>query len=189
MRDVDAGPASTFYSRYRIADQQRFYEARRSEYERADRQLAAVTTVLLLLAATAGVLGTAEVWLGRAWWGVVAAACSALAATATSWGTLVGFAENARLYRSADVALDPLRGPLEGRPDDRRTLLRVVVRAEEILQAETSQWGQHLQGSATTLQPPESRGRGPLDVDGDGDVQVDVRQPRTAGPHRADPDG
>src|SRR3954471_14438972 len=160
MRDVDAGPASTFYSRYRIADQQRFYEARRSEYERADRQLAAVTTVLLLLAATAGVLGTAEVWLGRAWWGGVAAACSALAATATSWGTLVGFAENARLYRSADVALDPLRGPLEGRPDDRRTLLRVVVRAEEILQAETSRWDSICRAAPRRFSPPRAGAAG-----------------------------
>lgn len=187
MTDAESNPASAFYSRYRIADQQRFYQARRAEYERADQQVAAVTTVLLLLAATAGVLGTAEVWLGRAWWGVVAAGCSALAATATSWGTLVGFAENARLYRSADLALDPLRGPLEDRPEDRRTLLRVVVRAEEILQAETSQWGQHLQGSATTLQPAENRGRGVLD--GDADVEVDVRQASTSRPHTADPDG
>jgi hypothetical protein len=187
MSDVDTSPLSSFYSRYRIADQQGFYRARRSEYERADQQLAAVTTALLLLAGAAGVLGTAEVVIGRAWWGVIAGACSALAATATSWGTVIGFAENARLYRSADVALDPLRGPLEDRPGDRRTLLRGVVRAEEILQAETSQWGQHMQGSAATILPAEGRGRGLVDVDSE--VEVDVRLPRITPPHRADADG
>ena len=130
---------SGFYERYRIAEQQRFYASRRSEYERADAQLATVTTALLLLAAAAGVLGSAQVWISRGWWGIIAAACSALAATASSWGTLIGFEENARLYRAAHIALDPLRGPLEDRPDDRKTLLQVVVRAEEVLQAETSQ--------------------------------------------------
>jgi hypothetical protein len=153
MSDDDGSALSRFYGAYRIADQQRFYQARRAEYERADTQLATTTTALLLLAAAAGILGSAEVWFGRAWWGIIAAACSALAATATSWGTLIGFEENARLYKAADVALDPLRGPLEDRPDDSKALLRVIVRAEEVLQAETSQWGQHLQRSATMIQP------------------------------------
>jgi SMODS and SLOG-associating 2TM effector domain 1 len=148
---------SDFYATYRIADQQRFYDARRAEYERADSQLAAVTTTLLLLAAAASVHGAGEIWLGRAVWGILAAACSALAATTSSWGTLIGFRENARLYRSARLALDPLLGPLEDRPDDPRGLQRVVVRAEEILQAETSQWGQHLKASAATMLPAESR--------------------------------
>jgi hypothetical protein len=60
---------SAFYKRYRIEDQQGFYDARRREYEQADGQVASVTTLLLLLAAVAGVLGTAEVLVGRAWWG------------------------------------------------------------------------------------------------------------------------
>lgn len=168
MTDPKGAELGRFYGAYRIADQQRFYEARRSEYERADGQLATVTTLLLLLAAAAGVLGAAEVWMGRAWWGVIAAACSALAATATSWGTLIGFEENARLYKAADLALDPLRGPLEDRPDDRKSLLKVVVRAEEILQSETSQWGQHLQRSATMIVPPEAHAPAPQEADADG---------------------
>jgi hypothetical protein len=183
MTDQDGSDLSRFYSRYRIGEQQGFYESRRAEYERADAQLASVTTLLLLLAAAAGVLGTAEVWLGRAWWGIIAAACSALAATATSWGTLIGFEENARLYRAADVALDPLRGPLQDRPDDPKALLRVVVRAEEILQAETSQWGQHLQRSATMIVPPESRTRAGEGAPGENGIDIrgtDANQPRAA---------
>ncbi len=152
---------SAFYRRYRIEDQQAFYDARRKEYEQADSQLASATTVLLLLAAAAGVLGTAEVAVSRAWWGIIAAVCSALAATTTAWATLIGFEENARLYRAARVALDPLKGPLEDHPDDPRELLRVVVRAEEILQAETSQWGQHLKASAATIAPASGGAPGP----------------------------
>lgn len=160
MNRIRIAQLSAFYRRYRIEDQQGFYDARRREYEQADGQVASATTLLLLLAAAAGVLGTAEVLFGRAWWGIIAALCSALAATTTAWGTLIGFEENARLYRAARVALDPLKGPLEDHPGDLRELLRVVVRAEEILQAETSQWGQHLKASAATIGPASETGRG-----------------------------
>ena len=177
---------SGFYERYRIAEQQRFYASRRSEYERADAQLATVTTALLLLAAAAGVLGSAQVWISRGWWGIIAAACSALAATASSWGTLIGFEENARLYRAAHIALDPLRGPLEDRPGDLKTLLQVVVRAEEVLQAETSQWGQHLRRSAATIVPPEARPA--PDQGATGDTGVDLRSPDASVRHVLDAD-
>jgi conflict system pore-forming effector with SLATT domain len=148
---------SGFYGRYRIEEQRAFYDTRRREYERAHGQAATVTTTLLLWAAAAGVLGVGEVWLGRATWAVVAAACSALAATTMAWSTLMAFEENARLFRSAECALYPLKGRLEDRADDEQELLTVVARTEEILQAETSQWGQHLKASASTILLPEPR--------------------------------
>jgi SMODS and SLOG-associating 2TM effector domain 1 len=184
-----AAELSRFYERYRIVDQQRFYASRRKEYERAGAQLATVTTGLLLLAATAGVLGSAEVWLPRGWWGIIAAACSALAATASSWGTLIGFEENARLYRAAHVALDPLRGPLEDRPGDRRMLLQVVVRAEEVLQAETSQWGQHLQRSAATIAPQDNRPAQDQGAAGDTRRDVSALDARARQSQPSDADG
>lgn len=160
---MSAAPAvrAGFYRRYRIEEQQAFYDARRTEYERAGAQAATVATTLLLAAAAAGVLGAAEIGLGRAWWGIVAAGCSALAATTSAWSTLVGFEENVRLFRAARFALDPLKGRLEDQPDDERALMSVVVRAEEVLQAETSQWGQHLRGSAATIAVPDPATAGP----------------------------
>jgi hypothetical protein len=158
---------SEFYLRYRILEQQAYYDGRRNEYEAANSQLTMITTALLLLAAAAGVLATVQFGLGRAGWGIVAAACSALATVATGWATIVGFRENARLYRGASIALDRLAGPLQDRPADQAALIGALVQAEEILQSETSQWGQQLKGSAAQVaSQSQSAGRAGRSADG-----------------------
>lgn len=140
-----------FYRRYRIDEQRDFYERRAAEYDDASRQLSGATTFLLMIAAAAGALGVAEFGLSRARWGIVAAACSALVTVLAGWGTLIGFQQNAKLYRGGSAALRRLRGPLADHPADRAMLLTAVVQAEEVLQSETGQWGQQLTGSAAQL--------------------------------------
>jgi hypothetical protein len=149
--DEGARQAATLYLKYRVAGQRTYYENRRAEYEDASGQLSGVTTVLLMLAAAAGALGAAEVGIGRAGWGIIGAACSASVAVMAGWGTLIGFQENAKLFRGGSAALRRIAGPLADWPGDRDVLLGAVVRAEEVLQSETGQWGQQLTGSAAQL--------------------------------------
>jgi hypothetical protein len=151
MTEPPVHQLSDFYLRCRIQDQQRFYDARRVEYDRAASQQATVTTVLLLVAAAAGFLSSTQLWIDRAAWAIIAAACSAASAIVTTWGALLGFEENSRLYRTASLSLDPVGGPLQDHPDDVRSLHRAVLQAEEILQAETAQWGQHLRASVARI--------------------------------------
>lgn len=158
MNRPDVERLSAFYHQSRIREQQHFYDSRRQEYKEAAQQLYGITTGLLLAAAAAGVLGAADVPPGRVWWGLGAAAFSALAAIATAWGTLMGFEENALLYTAARVTLDPLRGPLEDHPGDAAALARTVTAVEEVLQAETALWGQQLRASTAAIRPAAEAG-------------------------------
>ena len=71
------------YMKLRIEEQLRWYASRRDEYKKANRQAIVVHTVLLTLAALAGVVAPLATTTGRAVLGVVAALLAALAAAVT----------------------------------------------------------------------------------------------------------
>ena len=100
-----ADPAADFYRQCRLEDQQGFYDRRADEYETANTQLSRLSTALLLAAVAAGLLGIPQWLISRTAWGIVAAVCSALVAAIAGWGTLIGFQQNASLYRGAAAAL------------------------------------------------------------------------------------
>lgn len=72
------------YMRLRIDDQLRWYQSRRDEYKKASHQAIVVRTVLLALAALAGLVAPLATTTGRAALGVVAALLAALAAAVTA---------------------------------------------------------------------------------------------------------
>jgi hypothetical protein len=133
-----------FYQLCRVADQRDFYQKRAGEYEAANTQLTRVSTGLLVIALAAGLLGIPQWLISRTAAGIVAAVCSALVAAIAGWGTLIGFQQNAKLFRGAAAALTELGGHLD---DDPATLPATVTRVEEILQSETGQWGRQLTSS------------------------------------------
>lgn len=143
--------AAAFYQKYRIENQRDYYEQRAGEYDSASQQLSTVTTLLLAVAFVAGLAGALGLVINRTAWGIVAAVCSALVAAIAGWGTLMGFQQNATSYRGAGTTLRQLGGRLADPPSGHDALLSTVVQVEEVLQAETGQWGQQLIGSAAQL--------------------------------------
>jgi hypothetical protein len=156
-----AGPAdrvAAFYLLCRVTGQRDFYEQRAGEYEAANTQLTRASTGLFAIALAAGLLGIPQWLISRTAWGIVAAICSALVAAIAGWGTLIGFQQNAKLFRGAAAALRELGQRLD---DDPATLPATVTRVEEILLAETGQWGRQLTSSDVQPgrpQPPPGDG-------------------------------
>jgi len=129
-----------FYRECRLENQRAFYQDRAQEYETANTQLSWLTMILLVAAFAAGLLSIWQVGFDTATWGIVAAVCSALVAAIAGWGTLIGFQQNAKLYRGAAAALDELGRRLANPATQPATILKV----EEVLQSENGQWGRQL---------------------------------------------
>ena len=130
------------YQRLRIADQMGWYEGRRDEYKKANQQAIVVRTVLLALAALAGVAAAQLVTgTGRAALGVVAALLAALAAAVTAFEALIGFTQVGKLYNDAALSLRAaeINWNNTGPHDDVAAELGEV---EQILRTENGQWGQ-----------------------------------------------
>jgi hypothetical protein len=143
-RSRDERPGRTvpdLYRTLRIADQRKYYEDRRREYEQASGQAIVVRNTLLVLAALAGVAGQLTTGTGRALSGVTAAVLAALAGGVTAFEGLIGFAQLRKLYN--DAALNLAEAEIDwdaaGPGGD---LEAEVERVEQILRSENGQWGQ-----------------------------------------------
>jgi hypothetical protein len=137
MSDERTAAFRRFYTEARIKDQRRYYKDRQGEYEDANRQSMIWRNVLLILAAVAGVVGTAVSSEGaRTGLGLGAAVCAALAAILTAWETLMGFGRNAKLFENAKINLD------ENGLDDGADLTEQVRAIETVFRRENSRWGQ-----------------------------------------------
>jgi SMODS and SLOG-associating 2TM effector domain 1 len=152
------------YRTHRIADQERYYQLRSHEYERARRWAVAATAGLLVAAALLGALGTADS-ARRAMWAFLAAAVSAIATGIASYEAAFGFERYSRQYRDTQLALRLLdaRGPqpvdLRG-PDGDIKARDFVIDVERVLRSEVDSWAEQTRG------PDESGtsdGRGPTE--------------------------
>jgi len=139
------------YGELRIADQKRYYRARRDEYRRAHQQAIFVRNALLVAATLVGVAGQFTDGSARAAVSIAAAVCAALAGVVTAFGALIGFPRLSKLYSDAWVnlaeaeidweALDP-HGDVSGGLD----------RVEEIFRKENGQWGQLIVRAESTTE-------------------------------------
>ncbi len=129
------------YMKLRIDDQLRWYESRRDEYKKANHQAIVVRTVLLALAALAGLVGPLATTTGRAALGVVAALLAVLAAAVTAFEVLIGFTQVGKLYNDAANSLEAAEDDWNelGPNDD---LAAALGRVEQIFRTENGQWGQ-----------------------------------------------
>jgi SMODS and SLOG-associating 2TM effector domain 1 len=133
--------ALQLYMKYRFTQQESWYATRCEEYEAAQRQAAIWTGVLLVLAAAAAALGTADSFGERRVWAVAAAAAAALSAAVTSYASTYQFDTAAHGYRGTLDALGLLRPDepgLDGGPDG--DVGNYVGRAEEVLTSEVEHW-------------------------------------------------
>jgi len=128
------------YKDLRIDDQLDFYEKRGREYKQANQQAIVVRTVLLALAALAGLVAQLATGTGRAALGVVAALLAALAAAVTAYESLIGFTQLDKLYNDAALNLEAEGiGWMSAGPHDLEAELGKV---EQIFSSENGQWGQ-----------------------------------------------
>ena len=129
------------YMKLRIDEQLRWYESRRDEYKKANRQAIVIRTVLLALAALAGLVAPLATTTGRAALGVAAALLAALAAAVTAFEALIGFTQVAKLYGDAASSLEAAEDDWnELGPDD--DLAAALGKVEQIFRTENGQWGQ-----------------------------------------------
>lgn len=128
------------YLELRIADQRKFYDDRRREYEAAHRQAVFVRNGLLMLAAVVGALGQAGTGSVRALSGVLAAVLGALAAAVAAFESLTGFVPLTKLY--GDAAVNLRTAEIDWEAGTEGDLAAGVDRVEEVFLAENGQWGQ-----------------------------------------------
>ena len=133
------------YSAARLDDQRRYYEKRRSEFERAHGELLILSAVLL--GATSTVSGLAGVDIGgKLVWAILAAVLPALSTALAAYGGLFGFERHAKLYGDAVHNLGLIDAPeLSGPMDERKAEEAVrtyVEQVEKVFETEQAQWGQ-----------------------------------------------
>jgi fatty acid desaturase len=129
------------YIKLRIEEQLRWYQSRRDEYKKANGQAIVVRTVLLALAALAGLAAPLATTTGRAALGVAAALLAALAAAVTAFAALIGFTQVGKLYDDAASSLEAAEDDWnELGPDD--DLAAALGTVEQIFRTENGQWGQ-----------------------------------------------
>jgi len=147
------------YQQLRIANQLGWYESRRDEYNKANQQAIVVRTVLLALAALAGLAAAQLVTgTGRAVLGVVAALLAALAAAVTAFEALIGFTQVGKLYNDALLSLKAAEIDWNAaRPHD--DVAAELGQVEQIFRSENGQWGQ-LVIEGTPKEPTAGTGTG-----------------------------
>jgi hypothetical protein len=146
------------YIKLRIEEQLRWYQSRRDEYNKASRQAIVVRTVLLALAALAGLAAPLATTTGRAALGVAAALLAALAAAVTAFEALIGFTQVGKLYDDAASSLEAAEDDWnELGPDD--DLAAALGTVEQVFRTENGQWGQLvIQGAPPDLPPGTGTG-------------------------------
>ncbi len=163
--DAQSSEALGLYMKYRFADQESWYTSRYDEYEAAQRQAAVWAGVLLVVAAAAAALGTADAWGQRRPWAVVAAGAAALSAAVTSYASTYQFDTVAQGYRRALDALGLLKPEepgIDGGPDG--DVESYVARTEAVLTREVQHWvvtGRRSKAVDNEGDPPISAGDGP----------------------------
>jgi SMODS and SLOG-associating 2TM effector domain 1 len=146
------------YRQLRIADQLGYYGDRQTEYKKANQQAITVRTVLLALAALAGLAGQLVTGTNRALIGVAAALLAALAAAVTAYEALIGFTQVGKLYNDAALSLKAAEIDWNalGRDDD---VAGELGQVEQIFRSENGQWGQ-LVIEGTPKEPTAGTGAG-----------------------------
>jgi hypothetical protein len=129
----------------RLQDQLRFYEKRRTQFDRAHGQLLVASAVVLGATSTVSALAGTQI-KGKLIWAVLAAILPVLATALAGYGALFAFERLAKLYGDAVRNLGLLEEPdLSQAADDRaahEALAKYVEQVEKVLRDEQSQWGQ-----------------------------------------------
>jgi hypothetical protein len=143
------------YHELRITDQLRYYRDRRDEYGIAHHEAILTRNVLLVLSASAGLVGQVTNGTARAGWSVAAAVLAALAGAVTAYEGLIGFPQLQKLYN--DVALNLAEAEIDwNAPPKGSDVNSDIERVEQIFRVENGQWGQlTVEGTPTQAPPPE----------------------------------
>jgi hypothetical protein len=130
------------YRAARVHDQLRYYEKRRTQFERAYSQLLVASAVLLGVTSTVSALAGTNI-AGKSVWAVLATILPALSTALVAYGALFAFDRHAKLYADAARNLSLLEEPdLTRAPDAEEAVTRYVEQVEKIFRDEQSQWGQ-----------------------------------------------
>jgi hypothetical protein len=104
-----------FYEQNRIADQLRFYNNRREQFDRATGQGLAISATLLGFSSAAGALaGTALGW--HEGWSALAAILPAMATALAAYIALYAFEQQSKIYGDAARAVQAAARPCRTRP-------------------------------------------------------------------------
>jgi hypothetical protein len=149
------------YQRQRFEDQQGWYEQRRAEFEAAHSQVVTLTAGLMVLAAAAAALASANVGELKSLWSVLAVVFPSLSTALAAYNGLYAFEQQAKLYRDAANTLLRARADApalqQGLPETgyRDALKAYVGQTEEIFRREQGQWGQ-LVSEIKPIKPPRT---------------------------------
>ncbi|MGQ9628071.1 MAG: hypothetical protein ACUVV0_14345 [Anaerolineae bacterium] len=156
------------YEKYRLKDQEDYYNARIEEYESARNQVINYVGLCMFLAAVFSLLSTLNYWplsleIVKKIFGGLAVVIPALSAAFAAYNTLYAFEKQGKLYEDALTALKRaysesprLREGLS-QAGFRRKLRRYIYKAENVLRSEINQWGQ-LISEVKPIEPKEISG-------------------------------
>lgn len=136
-----------FYQQNRIADQLKFFNDRREQFDRATGQGLAITAILLGFSSAAGALAGAALGWGEAW-SALAAVLPAMATALAAYLALYSFEQQSKIYgdavRAVQAAARPAPDPAATQDESalEESVAELVTRVEAALRQEQAQWGQ-----------------------------------------------
>lgn len=145
MSDDRLDQFAALYRERRFDDQRGWYDSRIDEYRRAHDQIVLAIAGALFVASVAGALAGGDVAGARTLWAVLAALASGTATVLGGYDSLIGYEQNAKIYRDARAALARLgtRAPwVSPAPHDAAALDRFVAEVEGVFDNEMHHWGQ-----------------------------------------------
>ena len=145
------------YRSARLEDQLRYYQNRRTQFERAHGQLLIASAVLLGATSTVSALAGAEIE-GKLVWAVMAAILPILSTALVAYGALFAFDRHAKLYADAARNLGLLEEPDLSHAGDEQaqeTVTNYVEQVEKVFRDEQAQWGQLASETEAAAAKPE----------------------------------
>jgi hypothetical protein len=146
------------YDEHRVKDQIGWYKSRSEEYKKADGQAFLLTQLMLFGAAACGIIGSLAPQ-AREELGLAAAILAVLATFISGWASLIGFSENAQLYKHALAGLSHVRPGRTKAAESDEELVNYMDRAEGVLLGEVRSWAEQWSNfvapsEATSADPP-----------------------------------
>ncbi len=135
------------YHQYRYKEQVKYYERRKKAFEDAQGEFINISTILMILAASMGILSSIDVWGLKLWWAVLAVVFPTLSAALSTYNSLYAFERQAKIFQDTVLRLHEARAKspyiqqLTEESDYHQAISEFVTDVEGVFGEERGQWG------------------------------------------------
>lgn len=149
------------YHHYRYKEQIKYYEERKKGFEKAQNEFINISTVLMILTASMGILSSIDALNFKLGWMVLAIVLPTVSAALSTYNSLYAFERQAKIFQDAALRLHEARTKspyiqhLEHESDYHEAIAEFVNEVEMVFGEERGQWGL-LANEIKGVEPPLS---------------------------------